>query len=127
METRGLWWNIHDFPHYREIFYTLFYISVLFFIYGFYLKIKNWSRGKLKNNFNNIPNRLKNMFEKSFFHKGWEKYKVLRLAHGLVFFGFFALWIGTDILTVQDKMPVYFFRGLFYKVYSLAMDLSGIL
>lgn len=127
METRGLWWNIHDFPHYKEIFYTLFFISVLFFIYGFYLKIKAWSQGKPKNNFNNIPLRLKNMFEKSFLHKGWEKYKVIRAAHGLVFLGFFALWIGTDILTVQDKMPVYFFEGPFYKAYSLAMDLSGVL
>ena len=127
METRGLWWNIHDFPHYKEIFYTLFFISVLFFIYGFYSKIKTWSRGKAKNNFQDIPKRILNMFQKSFLHKGWEKYKILRLAHGLVFFGFFALWIGTDILTVQDKMPVYFFEGLFYKAYSLSMDLSGLL
>ncbi len=132
METRGLWWNIHDFPHYKEIFYTLFFVSVLFFIYGFYLKIKNWSRGKFKNNFNNIPTRIKNMFLKSFLHKGWETKKrrgnnFVLIAHILAFYGFFALWIGTDILTVQDKMPVYFFEGLFYKAYSLSMDLSGIL
>ncbi len=129
METRGLWWNIHDFPHYKEIFYTLFFISVLFFIYGFYLKIKNWSRGKFKNNFNNIPKRIINMFTKSFLHKGWRKQgkNFVLIAHILVFFGFFALWIGTDILTVQDKMPVYFFEGLFYKAYSLAMDFSGLL
>ena len=66
METRILWWNIHDFPHYKEIFYTLFYISVIFFLYGFYLKIKKWSTGKPKNNFNNIPGRIKNMFDRSF-------------------------------------------------------------
>ena len=126
METRGLWWNIHDLPYYKEIFYTLFFISVLFFIYGFYLKIKAWSQGKPKNNFQNIPGRLMNMFTKSFLHKGWGKNFVI-IAHVLVFYGFFALWIGTDILTVQDKMPVYFFEGLFYKSYSLAMDLSGVL
>ena len=127
METRILWWNIHDFPHYKEIFYSLFFISALFFIYGFYLKIKNWSRGKQKNDFQNIPRRILNMFCRSFLHKGWERYKILRFAHGLVFMSFFALWIGTDILTVQDKMPVYFFEGPFYKIYSFAMDFSGFL
>lgn len=127
METRGLWWNIHDLPHYKEIFYSLFYISLLFFIYGFYLKIKNWSRGKPKNNFNNFFHRLKQMFLGSFFHKGWGKNKFVILAHILVFYGFFVLWIGTDILTVQERMPEYFFQGTFYKTYSFFMDLSGAL
>ena len=152
METRILWWNIHDFPHYKEIFYTLFYVSVIFFVYGFYLKIKKWSTGKPKNNFNGFGTRVKNMFSRSFLHQKWgestrrrtgplrprseasepanrrrtEKNLVV-FAHVLVFYGFFALWIGTDILTVQDKMPEYFFQGTFYKVYSLIMDTSGIL
>lgn len=127
METRGLWWNIHDFPFYKEIFYTLFFISLLVFIYGFYLKIKNWARGKPKNNFDNIPKRFWRMFAGSFLHKGWGKNKIVVLAHILVFYGFFALWIGTDILTVQDRLPEYFFEGLFYKAYSLVMDLFGLL
>ena len=127
METRGLWWNIHDFPFYKEIFYALFFISVLFFIYGFYLKIKTWARGKPKNNFNDVQDRIKQMFEKSFLHKGWGKNKGIVLAHIFVFYGFFVLWIGTDILTVQDKMPEYFFEGTFYKTYSFLMDFSGIL
>lgn len=139
METRILWWNIHDFPHYKEIFYFLFLISIFFFIYGFYLKIKNWSRGKPKNNFDNIPKRIKQMFFGSFLHQGWDsgtkrrtdetarRRNLSTFAHILVFYGFFALWIGTDILTVQDKMPEYFFEGIFYKAYSLVMDLSGVL
>src|SRR3989338_6423912 len=112
METRGLWWNIHDLPYYKEIFYTLFFISVLFFIYGFYLKIKNWSRGKPKNNFNNLPKRFWNMFCGSFLHKGWGKRDIVTFTHILVFYGFFALWIGTDILTVQERLPEYFFEGV---------------
>ena len=127
METRSLWWNIHDYPFYKEIFYSLFYISALIFVYGFYSKIKRYLRGKPKNNFNNLSKRFTNMFSKSFLHKGWGKYKIVLLAHILVFYGFFVLWIGTDILTVQDKLPVYFFEGPFYKAYSLTMDLSGVL
>ncbi len=127
METRGLWWNIHDFPYHKEIFYVLFVISLVFFIYGFYLKIKTWAQGKPKNNFNDFPKRIKYMFDKSFLHKGWGKNKLVLIAHILVFYGFFVLWIGTDILTVQDKMPEYFFEGAFYKAYSLFMDLCGLL
>ena len=127
METRGLWWNIHDFPHYKEIFYSLFLISVIFFIYGFYLKIKRWACGKPKNDFNDFGLRIKTMFDRSFLHRKWGQDKLVIFSHIFVFYGFFILWIGTDILTVQDRMPEYFFYGPFYKAYSLTMDLSGIL
>ncbi|MBI3309398.1 MAG: (Fe-S)-binding protein [Candidatus Melainabacteria bacterium] len=127
METRGLWWNVHDFPFYKEIFYTLFFISLIFFFFGFYLKIKNWTRGKPKNNFDHLPKRFLNMSLGSFLHKGWGKNKVVILAHILVFYGFFVLWIGTDILTVQERLPEYFFEGLFYKAYSFVMDMFGLL
>lgn len=127
METRGLWWNIHDIPHYKEIFYAIFFVALAFFTFGFFIKIKNWSRGKPKNDFGAYLPRVINMFEKTFFHKGWGKNKFIVAAHILVFYGFFALWIGTDILTVQDRMPVYFFEGMFYKTYSFIMDLFGIL
>lgn len=135
METRILWWNIHDFPFYKEIFYTFFIISACFFIYGFYLKIKGWTRGKKSNDFKDIPSRIKNMLSRSLSFKSWSeksnrgnKERVLvGLSHALVFYGFFILWIGTEILTVQDKVPTYFFQGKFYKIYSLCMDTSGLL
>lgn len=135
METRILWWNIHDFPFYKEIFYTLFIISACFFIYGFYLKIKGWTRGKRVNGFKNISSRVKNMLSRSLSFKSWSeksnrgnKERVLvGLSHALVFYGFFVLWVGTEILTVQDKVPTYFFQGKFYKIYSLCMDISGLL
>ena len=127
METRSLWWNVHFFPYYKETFYSLFIISAVIFLYGFYLKIKTWARGKKKNNFNNLPGRFKNMFLGSLFYKSWGKDKFAIFAHALVFYGFFVLWIGTDILTVQERMPEYFFYGPFYKTYSFLMDLFGIL
>ena len=126
METRGLWWNISDFPFYKEIFYFLFFISLIFFVYGFYLKIKRWSAGKPADYSGYSLSGIVRMFKRSFLHKGWGKNKAVVFAHILVFYGFFALWIGTDILTVQDKMPEYFFQGAFYKGYSLTMDLSGL-
>lgn len=135
METRILWWNIHDFPFYKEIFYTLFIISACFFIYGFYLKIKGWTRGKKINGFKDISSRIKNMLSRSLSFKSWSEKSnrgnkeraLVGLSHALVFYGFFVLWIGTEILTVQDKVPTYFFQGKFYKLYSLCMDTSGLL
>lgn len=127
METRTLWWNVKDLPFYKEIFYGFFIISIVIFFYGFYLKINRWSKGKPLNNYKNYPSRFQNMFSRIFLHKGWGKEKLPILAHGLVFYGFFALWIGTDILTVQERMPYYFFEGLFYKTYSFIMDIFGLL
>lgn len=127
METRELWWNVHDFPRYKEIFYFLFFVSLIFFFYGFYLKLKNWARGKSTNNFAGFSVGINNVFSKTFFYKGWGKNKFVIIAHILVFYGFFALWIGTEILTVQERLPVYFYEGIFYKIYSFTMDLFGIL
>ncbi len=127
MESRGIWWNIHDIPNYKTIFYSLFLISLGIFIYGFYLKIKKWSCGKPYNKFQDLNNSIKIMFAGSFLHKGWGKQKMPVIAHMLIFYGFFILWIGTDILTVQERMPEYFFEGAFYKTYSFCMDLAGLL
>lgn len=125
MVTRSIWWNIHDTLYYKEIFYTLFFISILFFLYGFYLKFKNWACGKQKNNLGSVASCIRNMFNRGFLHRRWGK-NLATLAHILVFYGFFILWIGTDILTVQDRMPAYFFEGDFYKIYSFLMDFSGV-
>ncbi len=134
METRILWWNIHDYPHYKEIFYTFFIISFIFFVYGFYLKIKNWSRGRSISQKKDTFAQIKDMLIKSLTYKHWaeksnkhnKERSLVAAAHGFVFYGFFILWIGTEILTVQDKVPTYFFQGPFYKAYSLMMDLSGL-
>lgn len=127
METRGLWWNTQDYPYYKEIFYSLFLISALVFIYGFLLKIKKWSCGKPINNFANNSKQIQNMLSRVFLYKGWGKDKIAIFAHIFVFYGFFILWIGTDILTVQERMSEYFFGDTFYKIYSFCMDLFGIL
>lgn len=127
METRGLWWNIHEYSYHKEIFYSLFLISLIFFFYGFYLKIKIWSKGRPENNHIDFKQHLITMLSGTFLHKGWGKNKLAIFAHILVFYGFFVLWIGTDILTVQDQLPEYFFHSNFYKAYSLTMDTFGIL
>lgn len=52
------------------------------------------------------------------------------LAHAAVFFGFALLFLGTAILTIEEHFALRFgfsfWHGVFYKVYSLTLDIAGL-
>ena len=61
--------------------------------------------------------------------------KVVRVAgagtaHGLFFWGFFLLFVGTCLIVVQADFTdllfgVKFLKGTFYKLFSLVLDIAG--
>jgi len=68
---------------------------------------------------------------------GLSQAKVLRVpgagtAHGLFFWGFFLLFVGTCLIVVQADFTDLFFgvkflKGTFYKLFSLVLDIAGAL
>ena len=48
------------------------------------------------------------------------------IAHRLVFFGFFILFVGTSIVFLEHQTPLHFFYGCFYRIASLIIDLGGL-
>jgi Fe-S oxidoreductase/nitrate reductase gamma subunit len=48
------------------------------------------------------------------------------IAHLLVTYGFFVLFVGTSIVFLEHQTPLHFFYGRFYRIASLAIDLGGL-
>jgi Fe-S oxidoreductase/nitrate reductase gamma subunit len=48
------------------------------------------------------------------------------IAHLLVTYGFFILFVGTAIVFLEHQTPLHFFYGRFYRVASLVIDLGGL-
>lgn len=131
LETRELWWNI-DTGIGKIIFYLLALVAVVFFVYGYYQKIKHIFKGKqiAENRFNSFKDRFLSVFNFAFLHKKIKEKKVPGLAHIAVAGGFLVLWIVTNIVAVQEHLAhfsdYYFFHGDFYKLVSFAGDIAGL-
>jgi len=48
------------------------------------------------------------------------------IAHLLITYGFFILFVGTSIVFLEHQTPLHFFYGRFYRVASLIIDLGGL-
>ncbi|GFO60008.1 electron transporter [Geomonas silvestris] len=106
-------------------------ICFAIFGYGFYKRLPMYRLGKPLNRLDKLPARiylyLRGVFTQS---------KVLRIPepgtyHGLFFWGFLLLFIGTLLIMVQADfsdplLGLRFLKGIFYKGYSLVLDIAGI-
>jgi Fe-S oxidoreductase/nitrate reductase gamma subunit len=59
------------------------------------------------------------------FHERMRRDRFAGIAHLLITYGFFTLFVGTSIVFLEHQTPLHFFYGRFYRVASLAIDLGG--
>ena len=113
------------------LWYALIVISTTIFAWGVGRLIFKYRRGR--GNFpTDQPVRRVARTAWIVFTHAWIKRRdgVAGLAHAMIFYGFVVLFIGTGILGFQDDFakPVLgwdFWRGSFYLVYSLFLDVFG--
>ena len=60
------------------------------------------------------------------FHRQLLKDRYAGIAHLLMFYGFFILFIGTCLVFLEHDTPLHFFYGWFYLITSLVVDLGGV-
>jgi Fe-S oxidoreductase/nitrate reductase gamma subunit len=60
------------------------------------------------------------------FHQQLLRDRYAGIAHLLVFYGFFILFIGTCLVFLEHDTPLHFFYGRFYLIASLIIDLGGV-
>jgi len=60
------------------------------------------------------------------FHERLRRDRFAGIAHLLITYGFFILFVGTSIVFLEHQTPLHFFYGRFYRVASLAIDLGGL-
>jgi len=130
METRDIFRN---FPLFLEIiFYLVAFASIAVFLYGFYRRYKKYRQGRDAERFNHIMARFTKaaaiMAKNSTVFK---RDKFAGFAHLLIFWGFIILLIGTAIVALDHDllrfMNIHILRGNFYLVFSLVLDVFGVL
>jgi Fe-S oxidoreductase/nitrate reductase gamma subunit len=130
--TREIYWNVgHGFTTLAPM-YGLTLVALVIFVYGFIKRIKVYRLGQPLDRTDQRGTRIKRLLKNALLQT-----KVLRVpgagtAHSLFFWSFFVLFIGTLLIVVQADFTDLFFdvkflTGTFYQLFSLTLDLAGLL
>jgi len=122
MPTRELFWNIHS----HWLIYPLFLASLAILIYGLMQRIKLWRIGQPDQRWDNPGKRIWSTLVELLSHRKIMREKFPGLMHLFIFWGFLVLTIGTAIVALQADFGLQLLFGNFYLVFSLAMDLAGL-
>lgn len=128
--TRVLFENFQ--PQAIHLFYAIGYLAIAIFIYGVYVQIRKYRRGKPDGSWNELLHRFIEMLKTMATHRTLvRRDKSAGRAHGLIFLGFVLLFVGTATITLEYDIlePLFgvrFWYGNFYLLFSLVLDLAGL-
>jgi Fe-S oxidoreductase len=128
--TRVLFENFQ--PQAIHLFYAIGYLAIAIFIYGVFVQIRKYRRGKPDGSWNELIKRFIDMVKTMATHRTLvRRDKSAGRAHGLIFLGFVLLFTGTSIITLEYDIlePLFgvkFWYGNFYLLFSLVLDLAGL-
>ena len=123
MPTRELFWNVP----FHEITYVIAAVAVLAAVILFVKQILRWRLGKPERRTDRLPRRFANLITGGLLQTKTWRSAFPGTFHGLIFWGFFVLFIGTVILTGYEHFGVPVVRGTFYLIFSLVLDVFGLL
>lgn len=127
--TRVLFENFQ--PQAIHLFYAFGYAAIASFIYGTYTQVRKYRRGQPDGSWGELLTRFIDMVKTMATHRTLvRRDKKAGRAHGLIFFGFVLLFIGTSTITLEYDIlePLFgirFWNGHFYLWFSLVLDLAG--
>ena len=129
--TREIYWNVGHGAGTLVPMYALTLLAIAAFAWGFLQRLKVYRLGKPLNRTDNSGARIAGLLKDVLLQS---KVIVVRgpgIAHGLFFWGFFLLFIGTCLIFLQADFTDLFFgikflEGPFYLYFSLILDLAGL-
>jgi Fe-S oxidoreductase/nitrate reductase gamma subunit len=129
--TREIYWNVgHGFLTLGPMYlFALTAIGVL--VYGFMQRIKVYRRGNALQRTDQPVARAVEALKTALLQIKVSRVIYPGIFHHLFFWGFFLLFIGTTLIVVQADFTDLFFgvkflKGTFYKIFSLTLDIAGI-
>jgi Fe-S oxidoreductase len=130
---REIYWNID--PAIGQAFiYFLVIATTIVMTWGILRDIARWRRGRPEARINQLPQRAAEFLAQVFGQKKVLRDRKAGTMHALIFFGFLALFIGTDVIAVEEDFTVPLMGadagkilvGTFYQSYELILDTLGL-
>ena len=122
-----------NFPLWMQVvFYIVAFSSIGVFLFGAWKRIQKYRKGRPAGRFNKLPQRFLKVLGIMMTHATLRKnYTYVGVAHWMIFWGFVVLFIGTCIIAFDHDFlrffGVHLLKGTFYIVFSLFMDVFGVL
>jgi len=130
--TREIYWNVgHGFTTLAPM-YGLLLVAVAIFVLGCLKRIKVYRLGQPLERTDQLGKRIKNLLDNVCLQTKVFRVPGAGTAHALFFWSFFILFIGTTLIVAQADFTdllfgVKFLKGTFYKLFSVILDLAGLL
>ncbi len=128
--TREIYWNIGSGAGTLVPMYLLLLVALSLLVWGGWQRIKVYRLGKALQRTDDLPQRIVAAIGQVFSQRLVMRAAGAGTAHGLFFWGFFLLFIGTCLIVLQADVTdplfgVKFLQGRFYLFFSLVLDIAG--
>jgi Fe-S oxidoreductase/nitrate reductase gamma subunit len=121
--TREIYWNVIG----HALMYVLFAVSLGFFAWGIWRRVRLWRLGGSAQRLDRIPERLRVLLAEVFAHRRQRRRTIPAITHLLIFWGFLAMVVATSLISLQEWSGIEYLHGNFYLGYSLLSDSFGML
>lgn len=129
--TREIYWNVGGSALTLVPMYLLSFLAIGIMAWGFWRRIKVYRQGGELTRTDNLRERIISLLKNMLLQTRVMRVRGAGTAHGLFFWGFAILFIGTCLILLQADItdPIFgiqFLKGNFYKVFSLSLDIAGL-
>ncbi len=129
--SREIYWNIGHGAKVLAPMYLLTLAALALVANGIVGRLKIYRQGRPLQRLDRLSDRIGILFRNLLLQRKVVRGSGAGTAHGLFFWGFFLLFLGTCLVVVQADFtdPLFgirFLKGDFYLVFSLVLDLAGL-
>ena len=129
--SREIYWNVGHGVGTLLPMYLLTLASIAILVSAFMKRVKVYKQGQSIDRLDQLPVRILNLIKNVLLQSKVLWVKGPGLAHGLFFWGFFLLFLGTCLIVVQADFTdllfdVKFLKGNFYLFFSVVLDMAGL-
>jgi Fe-S oxidoreductase/nitrate reductase gamma subunit len=130
--SREIYWNVGHGWTTLVPMYLLTICAMAVLVYGFMKRLQVYRQGKAIDRTDKIGERLAAALQDILLQGRVIRVRWPGLAHGMFFWGFFLLLIGTTIIVIQADFTdllfgIKFLQGTFYKLFSIILDIAGLM
>lgn len=133
--VREIYWNIEGaLPFAQTLLYLIAITAIGVMSYGIWRDVRRWRLGRPTRRDNRLLARLSEFLQQIFGQKRVLRDRVPGIMHTLIFYGFLTLFIGTDIIAMEEDFTIpalgpdagKVIRGGFYNFYEFTLDTLGL-